>query len=174
MKTLRIKLDQCPQNPRENYDHSSVILYSSHRYLLGDKRVEQGTEVSHRDNIVLPVYAFIHSGVALNTTGFSCPWDSGQCGYIYEDKKAIREEFGVKRISPKLRKTIEDRMRAEVEEFSKYLNGEVYGFVIENEEGEEEDSCWGFFGDNWEQNGLKDYIPEELHEQLQSVEVEYS
>jgi hypothetical protein len=174
MKTLRIKADTCPMNPREDRDHSSVILYSSHSYLLGDKRVEQGTEVSRRDNIVLPVYAFIHSGVALNTTGFSCPWDSGQSGYIYENKAAIREEFGVKRISAKLRKRVEDRMRAEVEEFGKYLNGEVYGFVIEDENGEEVDSCWGFFGDNWEDNGLKAHIPEELHAQLEDVEVEYS
>jgi hypothetical protein len=174
MDKLRIKADTCPINPREDYDHSSVIIYSSHRHLLGDEKVERGTEVSERDNIVLPVYAYIHSGVALNTTGFSCPWDSGQSGYIYEPKEAIRQEFGVKRISPKLRKTIENRMRAEVEQFSKYLNGEVYGFVIEDEEGNEVDSCWGFFGNDWADNGLKAHIPEELHAQLEDVEVEYS
>ena len=174
MNTLRIKADTCPMNPREDSCHSSVIIYSSHRYLLGDKRVEQGTEVSTRDNIVLPVYAYIHSGVALNTTGFSCPWDSGQSGFIYENKAEIRKEFGVKRISPKLRKQVENRMKAEIEVFSKYLNGEVYGFVIEDEQGEEVDSCWGFFGDNWKTNGMADYVPEELHPQFEDVEVEYS
>jgi hypothetical protein len=173
MDTLKIKSDSFPMNPREDSYHSSVIIYSSDRYLLGDKKVERETNVSTRDNIVLPVYAYIHSGVALNTTGFSCPWDSGQSGWIYESKEAIRKEFGVKRISPKLRKTIEDRMKAEIEEFNTYLSGEVYGFVIENPKGEEVDSCWGFYGNDWETNGMKDSIPEELHPQLESIEVEF-
>lgn len=173
MNRLKIKVDSFPVNPREDRCHSSVIIYSSDRYLLGDEKVERGTSVSTKDNIVLPVYAYIHSGVALNTTGFSCPWDSGQSGWIYESKEAIRKEFGVKRISSKLRKTIEDRMRVEIEVFSNYLNGDVYGFVIEDPEGEEIDSCWGFYGDNWETNGMKDYIPEELYSQLEDVEVEF-
>ena len=173
MNTLNVKLDFNPTNPREDCEHSSVIIYSSTRYLLGDKRVEQGTEVSTVDNIVLPVYAYIHSGTALSTTPFSCPWDSGQCGFIYEDKEAIRKEFGVKRISPKLRKRIENRMKSEIELFDQYINGEVYGFVIKDDEGEVVDSCWGFYGTDFDTNGMKDYLPEDLHEQLKNIEVEY-
>jgi len=34
-----------------------------------------------------------------------------------------------------------------VEEWQSYCNGEVYGYVVEDENGERLDSCWGFIGD---------------------------
>ena len=30
--------------------------------------------------VFLPLYLFDHSGITMNTSGFSCPWDSGQVG----------------------------------------------------------------------------------------------
>jgi len=36
----------------------------------------------------LPIFKYQHSGVRYNTTGFSCPWDSGKFGYIYISKEA--------------------------------------------------------------------------------------
>jgi len=43
-----------------------------------------------------------------------------------------------------------------VEEWQSYCDGEVYGYVVEDEEGAELDSCWGFIGDidYCEENGL--------------------
>ncbi len=38
----------------------------------------------------------------MNTTGFSCPWDSGQVGWVFVSKKKVREEYGVKRITESL------------------------------------------------------------------------
>lgn len=32
--------------------------------------------------LMLPLYLYDHSGITMNTTGFSCPWDSGQVGWI--------------------------------------------------------------------------------------------
>lgn len=37
-------------------------------------------------------------------------------------------------------------MVAEVETYDQYLTGDVYGYVIESEDGTVDDSCWGFFG----------------------------
>lgn len=34
----------------------------------------------------------------------------------------------------------------EVEIYSQYASGDVYGYVIEDEHGEEVESCWGFYG----------------------------
>ena len=56
----------------------------------------------YNDNVVLPVYMYDHSGITINTTGFSCPWDSGMVGIIYVSKEKIREKFNIKRISSKL------------------------------------------------------------------------
>jgi len=71
------------------------------------------------------------------------------------------------------RKGIEKQMQETAELFDAWAWGDVYGFqVIEvtkcedcGEEHEEEiDSCYGFYGSNFETNGMKDYLPEELHE----------
>jgi hypothetical protein len=38
-------------------------------------------------------------------------------------------------------------MRSEVETYDQYLTGHVFGYIVENGEGEQLDSCWGYFGE---------------------------
>lgn len=38
---------------------------------------------------------------------------------------------------------------------------------------EQEDSCWGFYGDDPFENGMSEHVDEELHEQLRAAAVEY-
>ena len=150
-KTIEIHYDFDPQSPREN-DNLGTILYTSTKYNLGDRRVnrEEIEMIVKNDQFIsLPVYAYIHSGTVLNTTGFSCPWDSGQCGIIYVSKEAIRKEWKVKKISAKLRAKVIENLRGEIDEFSKFLGGEVYGYIVKGPDGEEYDSCWGFIGLDW-------------------------
>ncbi len=52
--------------------------------------------------------------------------------------------FGVKRITEKVRKKVREILLAEVEEYDKYLRGEYFGFVRENNNGEIVDSLFGF------------------------------
>jgi len=88
----------------------------------GDEEPDPDFDLS--DCIWLPVYRYEHGGVAFNTTGFHCPGDSGQTGYIYVSRSDVRKEYGVKRIAPKLRSKIELILKAEVEIFSQWANGE--------------------------------------------------
>ena len=149
-KTVKIFYDT-DFNPRDEFDNFGEILYlGKGRYKLGDKAVskEEMDRIAESDDYIhLPVYAYIHGGVALSTGQFSCQWDSGQSGIVYVSKQKIRENFMVKRISKNTLKKAYDLLRSEVSECSKVLNGEVYGFVLENENGEEIDSCWGFVED---------------------------
>lgn len=148
-KTIRIFQDPEPFDPRKEFDHLGTMLYVSHRYILGDEHstTEEIDNITNRNDIVwLPVYAYIHSGVTVNTTGYSCPWDSGQCGIIYVEKETILKEYGAKRFTKAMREKAEEILRMEVKEFDQYLTGDVYGFVIEDENGETMDSCWGFYG----------------------------
>lgn len=124
-----------------------------------------------KEYIFLPVYLYDHSGLALNTTGFSCRWDSGQIGWIYVSKADIRKEYNVKRISKKLREQIEANLNSEIELFEQYITGDVYGFVLEDNDENEIDSCWGFFGTDFENNGMKDHLPEEAHELLANFDL---
>src|SRR5699024_3165097 len=110
--------------------------------------------------LMLPLYLYDHSGITMNTTGFSCPWDSGQVGWIYASKEDALREFGGKTFTSATRKKAEDRMRGEVEYYDSYLRGEAYGFEL-YKDGELEDSCWGFIGSNEEAlKGIEDYLPD--------------
>lgn len=111
----------------------------------------------------LRVYKYEHGGVAYNTTGFSCKWDSGQVGYIIVSKKTVRKEYGIKRITQKWNDKILDYLKGEIEMYSDWANGDVYGYRISKlsednpiqdaqstnllyEDFAEIESCWGFFG----------------------------
>jgi hypothetical protein len=37
-------------------------------------------------------------------------------------------------------------MAGEVETYSQWANGEVYGYDVQDKEGNSLDSCWGFYG----------------------------
>jgi hypothetical protein len=124
--------------------------------------------------IILPLYLYDHSGITMNTTGFYCRWDSGQVGVIFVTREKAREWFSVKRISPKMLELVKDCLRGEVETYDQYLIGDVYGFrIIEVDEDDEEideiDSCWGFFGDDYKTNGMIEHWPEEY----QDIEPEF-
>ncbi len=106
---LRVFVDDDAESPR-NWDNLGRMVCSHRRYDLGDEKASNTelyssweewleTEVLEpnggEDEVVaLPLYLYDHSGITMNTTGFSCPWDSGQVGWIYCTKKRFREETG--------------------------------------------------------------------------------
>lgn len=100
--------------------------------------------------IMLPLYLYDHSGITMNTTGFSCPWDSGQVGWVYASKEAALREFGGTKMTAGIRKQAEDCMRAEVEYYDAYLRGDSYGFEL-YKDGELYDSVWGFTGSDFDE-----------------------
>lgn len=93
--------------------------------------------------VLLPLYLYDHSGITMSTSPFSCPWDSGQVGWIYSMPGATRKNFG------SLSKgNIENATRvldAEVDSYDHYLRGDCYGFRL-YEDSAEVDSCYGFLG----------------------------
>lgn len=117
----------------------------------------------HANIVFLPLYLYDHSGITMNTSGFSCRWDSGQVGYIYTDKKTIMDCGGkmqnekghlVKITDRNWKKAAYQWMEDEVEEYDMYLTGEVYGIITEeydkeNDDWIEKDSCWGFYSKKW-------------------------
>jgi len=119
--------------------------------------------------VVLPLYLYDHSGLTMRTYPFSCPWDSGQVGWIYVTKAKVREEYGVKHITKKVRERVIAVLEAEVETYSQWLEGDVYGFVLEDAQGNHIDSCWGFYGTDWAENGMTDCIPAEYRHLLEKV-----
>ena len=139
--------------------------------------------------IAFPLYLYDHSGITISTKPFGCRWDSGQVGYIYASKKAICKWFGVRKVTAEIVERAEKNLLGEVETFDQYIRGDVYGFEIvkvitcsEGHEHEEhEDSCGGFYGTDWAENGIMEHIDHELlgltenelEEVLDDIEVEY-
>jgi len=123
--------------------HSRYTLGDSHNYASPDDLLEDIKEDNH---IILPLYLYDHSGITMSTGPFTCPWDSGQVGYIYVSYKQVRKEYGWKHITKQRREKIESYLTDEVKTYDQFLTGDVWWFSIEDDEGEPLDSCRGFYG----------------------------
>lgn len=120
--------------------------------------------------IMLPLYLMDHSGLAMQTTSFHDPWDSGQVGFIYISKEAALKEFGGNKMTAEVREKAEERMRSEVAVYDFYLRGECYGFEL-YKNGELEDSLWGFMGDLQDvYEDIAGYLPDECRGMVEWLE----
>jgi hypothetical protein len=147
--------------------HKRYDLGDKHNYSVDDYNSWEEMEKAilkeeGKGTIILPLYLYDHSGVSISTGSFSCRWDSGQVGFIIADKKKILQEFGGKILTKKTKEKVVSILESEVSTYSQYLEGEVYGFIIEDEEGEQLDSCFGFYGNDFAINGMLDYIDASL------------
>lgn len=149
---IEIVQDNHPENPR-NWDNLGTMACFHSNYNLGDKHKFSKDEIreiykNKNEYISLPLFLYDHSGITMNTKGFSCPWDSGQIGIIFVSKEQVRKEYNWKIVTEKRKKLIQKYLNGEVEIYDQFLTGEVYGFQITNTKtGEMTDSCYGFYGE---------------------------
>ena len=92
---VRLRPDQDAGNPRECFDHITTFAFFHKRYSLGDKveiksedypgwnEMEADIRRRYKPRYITPVYMYDHSGLVLSSTPFSCPWDSGQVGFMW-------------------------------------------------------------------------------------------
>lgn len=127
------------------------------------------------DNVIsLPIFMYEHSGCTIKTGPFSCPWDSGQIGYIWISKeKAAKELRGrnqkpIKRWTPKQVKRVRDLLDGSIRTMDMWMTGDVYGWVVEDESGEHLESCWGYYGFD-KADGSKQYILDEARSMARHI-----
>jgi hypothetical protein len=96
--------------------------------------------------IFRPVYLYQHSGESVSCFPFGDRFDSGQVGYIIVSKQDIYKEYGVKRVSARVRALVLGVLKSEVDCYNQYLTGDIWGYQITGPGGESLDSCWGFYG----------------------------
>lgn len=75
-------------------------------------------------------------------------------GIAFLTRDTIREEWGK---GPAAYAKARAYLTAEVEEYAAWIAGRVYGYIVEDENGETVDSCWGFIGE-------EEYAAEEARE----------
>jgi len=166
--TIKLEPDQDCESPLVS-DDVHITYRKGARTILGNDPVEYeeferiGAEIDSGLLIGRPVYAYVHSGVALRTGSFQgllpqghAEFDSGQSGYIYVTKKTALEWHGGKVLSAKKREKTLESLESVLSEFAKWLNGDCWGFIIEDENGKQLDSCWGFIGQEYAMEAAKE------------------
>lgn len=182
---LVITHDQNPESPREwsnlgyfitrerNYNSPDTVTYIMD---IIEDTAEEATDIdNHMDLItkrideesdgekvlaIYPINRYEH-GEVVYSLGVKHGWDYSNCGfYIVTDKttkelEAKAEDF-------------EKIIKQELDVYNKYANGEVYGYILYGEDGDIDDSCWGFY----DIKDIKDHLPaefdnEDLSEYLQ-------
>jgi len=161
--TVNVDLDPAPPDPRDA-DNLGHMVCLRRGYRLGDPHdyraedhtgwadLEQHILRDHPGAVLLPLYMMDHSGLSLSTSDAMFRafdpqrWDWGQVGFVFVSAASIRSEYGRRRISRSLRKRVGDLLRAEVEQYGRYLRGDAYCYSIETADGEVVDSCCGLLG----------------------------
>lgn len=143
--TIKINYDENATNPREDDQLGTIICWGKYSYLGDDKDTPKNCtlqeykdelESAEHEIVAHPIYLYDHSGITIRTTPFSCPWDSGQIGYIVMNERFVQREFNGDR--ERAGKCLD----AEIEEYNAYLTGDVYGYEIVGKR----ESCWGYYG----------------------------
>lgn len=166
---IHIITDSDPCDPLE-WDNLGTMVCFHNRYDLGDEdhgysrddceswsELEGVIESDQGDCVFLRLWLYDHSGLAMQTYPFACDsqgWDSGVVGVIFITRAKIREEYSAKRISRKLEERVTGYLKNEVQTYSDYIGGFCYGWVVTGPDGDEIDSCWGYYGTDYKKNGL--------------------
>jgi len=87
--SIRIEPDDSAESPRTSCDNLGHMVCWHRRYSLGDKHefkepADFREFLNGQEGVIyLPRFLYDHSGITMSTGPFSCPWDSGQVGFIY-------------------------------------------------------------------------------------------
>jgi hypothetical protein len=80
---------------------------------------------------ILPLYLYDHSGITMSTRPFSCPWDSGQVGFIFFTRENLKD-LGYKVACKSAVEKAIACLEAEVRDYDAYLCGDVEEYEEDN------------------------------------------
>lgn len=163
-RVIEIHHDAFAHSPRDCQDNFATLVCGHRRYALPNEAgldlddfaswAEVESELGRLGHVVVvPVFLMDHSGLGVNTTGFRQwdpqGWDWGQIGFAACTAVDIRDNWSLPRKRRITEERLDDARRlvvAEVDEFGMYLSGQVFGYVVRDADGQDLDSCWGFYG----------------------------
>lgn len=176
MYTYKLVRDTDAEDPRKEYPHMGTMVCWHRRYVLGDVQPRVSPEEYieavwgsekrfEKEAFQLPLYLYDHSGITMATTPFSCPWDSGQVGFIWISKSRVREEYDVSRITKAVENKVYTLLNDEVRDYDQWLRGEVCGWEVYDEIGDVVDSCWGYYDMELAKEDALEAIARLVHEE---------
>ena len=155
------------------------ILYKEDEEIYG-LHWQDKLKMLDESNLILikPINMYDHSGITVSTSSgypYNDRWDAGCVGFIYVTKKKIFEEC-LDITEENWKERADQCLEGEMQTYDDYLKGDVYGYELtkkvtvqdtcphcgevirEYEDEVEDDSCWGFYGDCLEENGILDHL----------------
>jgi hypothetical protein len=182
--------DEDAPDPRDSAVECEACEGTGYADKCGDERDEcevcHGHGEIHRDivtvlredhgaTVIMPLYVYEHSGITMRCgapvgpmltpddvrstgrfMGDDAGWDTSTVGFVWDTPKGRRECIG-EDATPE---QVEAALRSEVEVYASYLEGDVTGYTVEDDESGYHDSCGGFVG------GHGDYTREEAYGSL--------
>ena len=158
---IEVVYDTYPVDPRE-WDNLGTIItkrfWNECDYINANDRdavLDHIKVVKNNGGIVLPIYCYSHGIDRFKTSSFygcglpqgHARFDSGVAGFIYATAETVRKEYGVQRISKRVRDLATKVLQSEIEIIDNYSSGQVYGYIIKTADGEEIESCYGYYGE---------------------------
>lgn len=178
---VRLVQDECPSEPYNDGGTPVLSIDSTNWYSAG--RVEftgYGHDLIDGERALQAFVSYFGMSLGVETferwvrifhDGDVKTWHSGNALYVAYTSRSHFEEWGC------------ERAEADLAEWQSYVEGDVYGVVVErreravttypdNEDMEDtesvewvhEDSCWGHYGHDWAleaaRDALNDYAPE--------------
>lgn len=126
----------------------------------------------HGATVILPLYLYDHGGITMRSgapilskveredmmrsgrfIGDDAGWDTSTVGFIFDTPEGVKQCIGENATRDDIIKALE----GEVEVYASYLEGDVTGYTVEDEETGYADSCGGFVG------GYGDHTREEAY-----------
>ena len=159
MKLLTIELDDAPFDPYSHCDYLGTIVSWCRNHTVGDQPKISKRDFFERfiteDAAYLDIYLFQDG--SLRSHRGPGPSLGTHVGYIFvtiDDAHAAGVSEG----------KVLDTLESELAEYSGYSSGNAWGYKVHNtcscceQPTELHDSCWGFFGAELDETGLRESI----------------
>ena len=114
--------------------------------------------LSKAKKVAFPILSHEHSDIRYYLGTSIDYWEGSIAGFAFIDKSKVYEEFGVKKITSQIVEKVKSIVERQLKAYTDCVNGYVYGFTLYNKDGEEIDSCGGFFGYEKDEDMLKDML----------------
>lgn len=69
-------------------------------------------------------------------------------GFAYVTREDMLKEFNHRIVTARDKARALECLKDEIKDYNQYVTGQVYGIVVEDEDGDTIDSCWGYYDDN--------------------------
>ena len=148
-------------DPEPGTVYKEAVLYTEIQATSTEHHIELMKKYLEADSDgiveIYPVHKYEHGNVVYGL-GRASGFDYSNKGFYFVLKTYLKEILGTDTVEPR---EVEQIISDELEIYTKWANGEVYRYTLLDEQGEEEDSCGGFY----DLASMKEYLPDDFHEE---------